>query len=426
MSKPLQLKVGIETDSWKVDRVREYLELLTDFEANGSFKDTKENVEVVDNVDYAWYVRATDLENKTSLSNVRYVTEKSYNFLKKAPLFGGELLITKRGEIGKVYFFEDRNVKATLGPNLYLLKMKNSINSKFLYYYFLNEEGNSRLRRINASTTLGALYKEDVKNLYIPVPELKEQDKITEILTSVDEVIELTEAEIEKLKNLKKGMMQDLLTKGIGHTKFKDSPIGKIPESWDVKKLQSLCEKIVDGTHHTPSYTELGVPFLRVGDIQTATTPIPQKFISQEEHILLKKRVSPKRGDILLSKNGTVGIPRIVDWDWEFSIFVSLAHIRIKDSSLNNQFLVFVLESEVIKEQMRKRSKQGTVTNLHLEEIREFDIPVPSKEEQTDIIAGLSSVNNLLNLVESKHRKLNEMKKGLMQDLLTGKVRVKV
>ena len=83
MSKPLQLKVGIETDSWKVDRVREYLELLTDFEANGSFKDTKENVEVVDNVDYAWYVRATDLENKTSLSNVRYVTEKSYNFLKK-------------------------------------------------------------------------------------------------------------------------------------------------------------------------------------------------------------------------------------------------------------------------------------------------------------------------------------------------------
>ena len=296
--------------------------------------------------------------------------------------------------------------------------------SKYLYYQL--DYHKPEISLLAQGSTFEAISGTEIRNFKLPNADIGEQKRIAEILTSVDKVIELTEIEIEKLKNLKKGMMQDLLTKGIGHTKFKDSPIGKIPESWELKKLHCFCEKIVDGTHHTPTYTEFGVPFLRVGDIQTVTTPIPQKFISQEEHNLLKKRVFPKRGDILLSKNGTVGIPRIVDWDWEFSIFVSLAHIRIKDSCLNNQFLIYVLDSEIIKEQMRKRSKQGTVTNLHLEEIREFDIPLPSIEEQLSINAALNSVNDRLKLAQSKHRKMNDMKKGLMQDLLTGKVRVKV
>ena len=85
------------------------------------------------------------------------------------------------------------------------------------------------------------------------MPPIKEQKKIAKILTSIDRVIELTEKEIAKLKDLKKGMMQDLLTKGIGHTKFKDSPTGRIPESWEVIKLKKAIES---GPHNGYSPTE--------------------------------------------------------------------------------------------------------------------------------------------------------------------------
>jgi type I restriction enzyme S subunit len=79
--------------------------------------------------------------------------------------------------------------------------------------------------------------------LKLLTPPLNEQTKIAEIITSVDDVIELTEKEIEKLQMLKKGMMQDLLTKGIGQTKFKDSPVGQIPEGWEVLELGQVTKR---------------------------------------------------------------------------------------------------------------------------------------------------------------------------------------
>jgi type I restriction enzyme S subunit len=194
-----------------------------------------------------------------------------------------------------------------------------------------------------------------------------------------------------------------------------------LPREWRKSKLGSLCFKIVDGTHFKPIYTDEGVPFLRVTDVQSKDINFEKiKYISHNEHRELIKRTKPQRGDILYSKNGTIGIPKIVDWDWEFSIFVSLALIRVKDTdSLNDSYLFQCLKSNYIKEQIRQRAKQGTVTNLHLEEIREFDIPLPSLKEQRKIAEILTSVDKVIELTEVNIEKLKNLKKGMMQDLLT-------
>ena len=89
-------------------------------------------------------------------------------------------------------------------------------------------------------------------NLYIQILPLSEQKKISSILTSVDEVIESTQKQIDKLQNLKKGTTNKLLTKGVGHKEFKNSPLGRIPKSWEVKSLSQVCLKIQDGTHFSP------------------------------------------------------------------------------------------------------------------------------------------------------------------------------
>ena len=203
---------------------------------------------------------------------------------------------------------------------------------------------------------------------------------------------------------------------------YKKTLAGEIPEEWGYEELNKLVDKITDGTHKTPTYTESGIPFLRVTDIQKSEIDWNNvKYISQEEHLELIKRCNPEIGDILYSKNGTIGIPKIIDWDNEFSIFVSLCLIKMKkqESYISNKYLEQFLKSDSCMRQIRLRAKQGTVTNLHLEEIRELIIPIPTIKEQEKIASILSTVDEQIDNVDALIEKNKELKKGLMQTLLT-------
>lgn len=203
---------------------------------------------------------------------------------------------------------------------------------------------------------------------------------------------------------------------------YKRTEIGIMPVDWNIDKLSNLTDKITDGTHKTPIYVEEGIPFLRITDIQKNEINWSNvKHISEAEHNELIKRCKPEKGDILYSKNGTIGIPKIIDWDEEFSIFVSLCLIKIKKGSdkLYNKFLEKYLESDSCLNQIRLRAKQGTVTNLHLEEIRELTIPLPTLKEQQKISLILSSVDEQIEITDNLIEKTKELKKGLMRRLLT-------
>ena len=203
---------------------------------------------------------------------------------------------------------------------------------------------------------------------------------------------------------------------------YKKTLAGEIPEDWWYEELNKLVDKITDGTHKTPTYTESGIPFLRVTDIQKSEIDWSNvKYISQQEHLELIKRCNPEIGDILYSKNGTIGIPKIIDWDNEFSIFVSLCLIKMKkqNSYISNKYLEQFLKSDSCMRQIRLRAKQGTVTNLHLEEIRELIIPIPTIKEQEKIASILSTVDEQIDNVDAMIEKNKELKKGLMQKLLS-------
>ena len=203
---------------------------------------------------------------------------------------------------------------------------------------------------------------------------------------------------------------------------YKKTLAGEIPEDWWYEELNKLVDKITDGTHKTPTYTESGIPFLRVTDIQKSEIDWSNvKYISQQEHLELIKRCNPEIGDILYSKNGTIGIPKIIDWDNEFSIFVSLCLIKMKkqNSYISNKYLEQFLKSDSCMRQIRLRAKQGTVTNLHLEEIRELIIPIPTIKEQEKIASIISTVDEQIDNVDAMIEKNKELKKGLMQKLLS-------
>ena len=181
---------GIVPEDWEFVQLNDCLDLLTDYEANGSFESIANNVNIYDTENFAWFVRATDLENRTKGKDIKYVDKETYQFLRKTKLFGDEVLITKRGEIGKVYYFKMRTEFATLAPNLYLLKLNKRVLPFYLYCFFISPIGVRLLVEKNASSTLGALYKDDIKSISFPLPTKSEQTAIATALSDTDALIE--------------------------------------------------------------------------------------------------------------------------------------------------------------------------------------------------------------------------------------------
>lgn len=153
---------------------------------------------------------------------------------------------------------------------------------------------------------------------------------------------------------------------------------------YEIKALQDVCEQIKDGTHQTPIYTDdsvNGYMFLSSKDVTTGKIDWTHlKYIPDELHNELYARIAPRKGDILLAKNGTTGIAAIVDRDEIFDIYVSLALLR--PIEINSVYLWAAINSVETKQQFDSSLKGIGVPNLHLGEIKKAKIIVPPKEEQ--------------------------------------------
>ncbi|OOE03927.1 hypothetical protein BO219_06735 [Anoxybacillus kestanbolensis] len=376
-------------------------------------------------------LRISNIKNNgIDLEDAVYVDRNVAEQAKDYKLREGNVVIAMSGATtGKTAIVRKEDLPLVLNQRVGVFDIYNSehLSEEYLAYVV---QSSSFKNQILVNAIGGAqpnISGKQIEDVEILLPPISEQRKIAAILSSVDEAIEKTEAIIEQTEKVKKGLMQQLLTKGIGHTKFKKTEIGEIPEEWEIVQLQNVTNQITDGTHKTPTYTENGIPFLRVTDIQSEEIDFTKiKYISEREHKELIKRCKPEKGDVLLSKNGTIGLVKVINWDWEFSIFVSLCLIKVQKDKLLPEFLAYFLQSDIALKQFRLRSKQGTVTNLHLIEIRELLCGLPSIEEQYKIVQILNSISKKISKETKKLEILMTIKKGLMQALLTGKVRVKV
>ena len=205
--------------SWKVAKIKNVISLLTDYDANGSFADIASNVKVNLGVPYAWMVRATDLANQRYglVDGNNYCDISTFNYLKKSVVHSGDVLIAKRGEIGKVYLVPNVDCPMTLAPNTYLLKLRQRvIDNRYFHYFLTSEMGRMQLVLNNKSTAIGAIYKDDVKSISILLPSLREQQDIANHLdtkcTEIDNLISIKQSKIGSLKEYKKSIIYEYVT----------------------------------------------------------------------------------------------------------------------------------------------------------------------------------------------------------------------
>lgn len=298
------------------------------------------------------------------------------------------------------------------------------IDKEYLYYFIKNEHLFKLIDGLSQRTSgQTGIDMEILKKYIIPIPTKEEQKKIASILSTVDEQIDNVEALIEKNKELKKGLIQTLLTKGIGHTKFKTTEIGEIPEEWEVNNLGNIVEVISGATPKT-NINE----YWDNGDIYWAT---PSDITSNGKYIsVTEKKITENGlrncsakllpiGSILMSSRATIGercintVPMTTNQG-----FKSLV---CKDG-INNEFIYYYVD--ILKEKLMGLASGSTFLEVSKKVVEDIKVVIPSLEEQEKIASILSEVDKKIDDYENKKQKLEELKKGLMQQLLTGNIRV--
>ena len=327
--------------------------------------------------------------------------------------------------IGKTAIKEDDR---RLYHGMNLLRLKGG-KAKFYPVYIHNllswEVVREEMRRkAKQAINQASLNVQDIKSLTYVLPPLPEQQKIATILSSVDDVIEKTRAQIDKLKDLKTGMMQELLTKGIGHTEFKDSPVGRIPAAWDVVELGSVVKlergRFSHRPRNDPQFYGGNIPFLQTGDIPKEAPQITVFSQTLNEKGLSVSKLFP-RGTLVLTIAATIGEIGILEFDSCFPD--SLVGLKVNQAKVKPMFILYLMRH--FKTELKSLAPQTAQKNINLDILQPFPIPLPSIGEQELIANSMGSVDDRVNVLLEKLERIKNTKKALMQDLLTGKVRVK-
>ena len=206
----------------------------------------------------------------------------------------------------------------------------------------------------------------------------------------------------------------------------------EIPDNWCWVRLGNLASLITDGTHKTPQYVDKGVPFISIQNISSGKyNPTKLKFITIEEHEKLIARCKPEKGDILLCRIGTLGQPYIVDFDFEFSIFVSLGLIKLINKNLNIYLKLYMDSPDFHRQINEVKVGGGTHTfKLNLRDVNNFLIPLPPLGEQERIVNNLKTILSKIEQLGFNEEKLSllqkifpdKLKKSLLQAAIQGKL----
>jgi type I restriction enzyme S subunit len=288
-------------------------------------------------------------------------------------------------------------------------------------------------------STIKHIYITKLAQMEVPVPPREERTRISDILDTIDEAIAHTSSLIAKLKQMKAGLLHDLLTRGldengelrdaIGHPEqFKDSPLGQIPKDWEVLPLQNFTLSSAFGPRFSGNAYDAdgNVATLRTtdmddeGNLNLSTMPLARLNLDlYRSHFL-------EIGDLLVSRSGTCGITAVFP-GFDISVLPGAFVIRFRfKNGLLSEFVRRYFNWETGRERVLREAEGGVQKNLRGSTLLKLLIPVPVEAEQREILRRLDAHESRIRTEEAYREKLKLQKQGLMHDLLTGKVRVKI
>jgi type I restriction enzyme S subunit len=244
------------------------------------------------------------------------------------------------------------------------------------------------------------------------LPRRSDSTSVTELLSEIEKsrLDQIGEKKFEKSRKAARAKI---------HLPF------AIPRHWTLKRLEELTTTIADGVHKTPKYVDQGIPFVTVKNL-TAGRGISfdnLNYITKEDHAEFIKRTHPEKGDILITKDGTIGVVRVVDTDLEFSIFVSVALVKPVMRELT-RYLAYAISASCVQRQIAP--KGAALRHLYLVDLRNLLIPLPPLAEQAQIVTELDCRREQIDRLEAVYRKklsrLAELKQAILKKAFGGEI----
>ena len=307
---------------------------------------------------------------------------------------------------------------------------KKKADPSFLYWEILSNKQN--LKALAQGSTIKGILRDDLGKLRLPMPtHLNEQKAIVGVLGVVDSALELADQVIAKTERLKKGLMQRLLTHGIGHAEFKNTPIGIMPKEWQAVPLKDVVRSYKNGIYKPSQYAGKGCPCVRMynivaGQINLVNAALLDVTTQELEEFGLEQ------GDIVVNRVNTselVGKAGVVPASFGKATFESKnIRMRLDTKQILPEFLSVFVQTKAYSNQLLSKAKtavaQATITQVDLDAII---IPLPPTiDEQQEVVRVISTIDKKLQLEKEERVKVDKIKRGLMDLLLTGKVRIKV
>ncbi|NWJ56969.1 restriction endonuclease subunit S [Marine Group I thaumarchaeote] len=427
-------------EDWVVKKIDELFELLLTGTNSRSDLDKKSDIHYIHygDIHTKWNKFILDCSFQ-EIPMIRKDKVEKLPLLKEGDLIVADVSEDYDGSGASILIKNIKNKKIVSGLHTFALRNNDeTISLNFRRYITSMRFVKTQIISFITGVSVYGLSKNNFKKIRICLPPLKQQQKIASILSNVDDLISFYDNSIESTQKLKKGLMQTLLTRGIGHKKFKKVKwlFGKeieIPEEWNIKKLFDLCENkndIVAGPFGSnllvDDYIEKGTPIIRLQNIHRNNFINKNiKFISNLKADELKYH-SYIPGDIILAKLGDpIGKTCIVPDDFSPGIVVAdVVRIRTSSKKADKIFVEYVLNSDACKKQHNMEKIGTTRPRVNLAQIRKLIFPCPSVDEQKNISDILMKIDLKIDESESKKSNLEKIKKGLMQKLLTGQIRV--
>ena len=412
---------------WEIVRLDDICDVV-----GGSTPSTKNEEFWGGEIRFATPTDITNLQGREISDTKQTITPKGLSSCGARILPAGSILLTSRATLGACAI----NTKPmATNQGFASLVCNERVYNWFVFYKMLALQ--PELGRLGSGSTFKEVSKHNVKSLILSLPPLPEQKKIAEILRTVDEAIERTALIIDKTRELKRGLMQRLFTRGIGHTKFKKTEIGEIPEEWERKTLQEMIDQQIilghlDGNHGSLyprqyDFSDKGILYLAANCLVNG-----QVDFKVAKHITTEKASTLKKGfaedlDVLFAHNATVGPVSVLRTTKDFVILsTSLTYYRCNRTLLNPFYLYHYMDSEIFKKQYKRIMEQTTRNQVPITTQRKLYHLIPPKIEQDRIAEILGELDTRIREELVHKSELETLKKGLMQVLLTGKLRVAV
>jgi type I restriction enzyme S subunit len=310
-----------------------------------------------------------------------------------------------------------------------------NLDQGFLYWYLMPHV--AEIHRKTPQTTVRHLAASSLGHIVAPPISVAEQRTVNEILDTLDTTIRQTEAIIEKLKQVKQGLLHDLLTRGIdanGELRppqsqaphlYKDSPLGWIPREWTASSIDEACSDVVDCPHSTPNFLDDGVLVARTMHIKAGVfLERLASRVSEAEYQERIARIRPEPGDLVFTREAPVGEAFVIPAGMRICLGQRVMLLRPRAEMARGQFLLAQIYSGAVADRIEALTAGTTNPHLNVSEVRQFVLPLPPVQEQTLIEQQLGGLDQRLAAEGRERDKLLTVKAGLMDDLLTGRVRV--